>query len=224
MEVTQWKCLSILVKFLAPHGALNLAIRIGLLQCLSLVVSFFAFANRDDAFCHAPIRKVNSKRNHRKPTFFGAASESRQLASVQEQFADTFCRMIPNRRLPILIDLTTHQPHFAILQSGISFFDRASPVSKAFDFASMQYKTAFDRIKDFVLMTCLAIFGDGLVRRSAGRLGFGRFRILILRLAVRGRLLRFLLVQCLLAHSFWHRGEFENGKIVVELIGGRIKE
>jgi hypothetical protein len=27
-----------------------------------------------------------------------------------------------------------------------------------------------------------------------------------------------------LAHSFWHRGEFENGKIVVELIGGRIKE
>lgn len=73
-------------------------------------------------------------------------------------------------------------------------------------------------------MTCLAIFGDGLVRRRAGRLGFGRFRILILRLAARGRLLRFLLVQCLLAHSFWHRGEFENGKIVVELIGGRIKD
>lgn len=73
-------------------------------------------------------------------------------------------------------------------------------------------------------MTCLAIFGDGLVRRRAGRLGFGRFRILILRLAARGRLLRFLLVQCLLAHSFGHRWEFENGKIVVELIGGRIKD
>ena len=73
-------------------------------------------------------------------------------------------------------------------------------------------------------MTGLAIFGDGLVRRSAGRLGFVRFRILVLRLAARGRLLRFLLVQCLLTHSFWHRGEFENGKIVVELIGGRIKD
>jgi hypothetical protein len=27
-----------------------------------------------------------------------------------------------------------------------------------------------------------------------------------------------------LTHGFWHRGEFENGKIVVEFIGGRIKD
>lgn len=73
-------------------------------------------------------------------------------------------------------------------------------------------------------MTCLAIFRNGFVRRCCCRLGFGRVRILVLRLVVRGRLLRFLLVQCLLAHNLWQRWEFENGKMVVELVGGRIED
>ncbi len=137
--------------------------------------------------------------------------------------------MVPNGSLPVLLDFATDEPKFAVLDPRVSFIDGAFAIAQAFDFAAVQYDPALDRVEDFVLVFGFAIVGHHFVRvRGSARfcdLGFGPFFLGLGRLGFGGAGgLCFFLVQWLLAHIYFLRGDLKNSKCIVEFILGRVQD
>ena len=103
--------------------------------------------------------------------------------------------MVPETCLTVLVDLTAYEPHFAVGQSSVSFFNGAPTISKTFDFTAVQHNPTLDRVKNFILMPCLAVLSNHLVRGGVRRLHVGGLGIFLLRLRRRSRWLCFLLVK-----------------------------
>jgi hypothetical protein len=196
-------------------------------------VHLLSFADRDHALCNPSIRKIDSQWDHGQPSFFSSTSELMQLASMEQQLAIAFGRVIPNTCLSVFVDLATHQPHLARLKTRVSLFNGASTVAKTFDFAAMQHDPALDRIQDLVLKPSFPILSDHFVSRRGNRLGFGRLAFFVFGLRIRSRWLSFLFIQAL---RLYRERNLPAGKLVgpfvgklidciriVEVIGGRVE-
>ena len=131
-----------------------------------------AFAQGNHALGHRPIGKVNPQRDERQPPLLGPHCEPMQLPAMQQQLPHPLGRMIPKRRLPILVNLAIDQPQLPILEPRISLLDAASTVPQALDLAAMEHQPTLDRIEHLIVVLGLAVLGDTLKSRPGDRRSF----------------------------------------------------
>lgn len=149
----------------------NLSPRVGLLEHLSLVMQLAPLAQRDHALGNRPIGKIDPKWNQRQPPFLGLEPKTMELPSVQQQLTHPLGRMVPKRRLPILVDLAVDKPQLSIFESCISLLDAAASVPQALYLAAMENHPALDRIENLIVVLGLAVLGHTLEGRPFDRVG-----------------------------------------------------
>ena len=86
--------------------------------------------------------------------------------------------MVPETGLAILGDVGADEPQLLFLNPNISFIERDVAFAEAFDFASNQHHTAFDLLKDLVLVPRTPVLSDDLT--LVGRAIFGGLFLFLL--------------------------------------------
>ena len=137
--------------------------------------------DRHDHFDDPASVKEQSQWNQRQPFLESFLGKLVQLASVDQQLSGSFGFVVPETGLAILSDVSTDQPKLIFLDPHIGFIERDAAFAKAFDFASNEHHTAFDLLKDLVLVSRTPVLGDNLTL-----IGRAIFRCLFLFLLFAG--------------------------------------
>jgi hypothetical protein len=82
-------------------------------------------------------------------------------------------------REAVLLDVAPHEPDLVLLDPSISLFERQLPSAQAFDLAPHQHDPALQGVEHRVVVSGLAVVGDGLFVLVVGLLG-RRFVFLLL--------------------------------------------
>src|SRR5262249_48206442 len=108
----------------ARHGFADLALRFGLLLIFALVVQLLAVGNGQLDLGPA-VLEVHSQGNEGEAALRGLGGELGDLAAVQQQLARPLRLVIQPVAHRVFGDVAAEQPHFAVLDLGISVFEVA---------------------------------------------------------------------------------------------------
>ncbi len=156
---------------ISSHGAIHLTLAVGLFQGFSFVVQFLATAEPHQHL-RATFCEIHSQRDQRQPFFFGLTGKLGKLAAMDQQLARSGGDMIHAVGLDVFLDVTIHQPEFAIPHASVGLVQRELARAQALDFAADQCDAAFQRFQDIEPMTSLTVLGNQFVIRVLGLLGF----------------------------------------------------
>lgn len=119
--------------------------------------------------------EVDFQRYQRETFFVGPAGKALDFAAVQEQLSPASRGVIKVSRLLVLGNVAADEIDFAVLHAAVGLFKRNLSRPQAFDLASVQDETAFQRFDDLVFVPRTAVLCD---------------KPLVVVLAIDGRFLR----------------------------------
>ena len=149
----------------------DLTPRVGLLEHLSLVMHLAPLAQSDHALGNRSIGEIDPKWNERQTPLLGLEPKTMELPSMQQQLPHPLGRMIPKRRLSILVDFAVDEPQLSVFESCISLLDAAASVPQTLDLAAMENHPALDRIENLVVVLGFAVLCNTFEGRPFDRAG-----------------------------------------------------
>jgi len=106
--------------------------------------------------------KINFQRNERKSFCCRSHFTPPDLRTVEQKFPCTFRFMIEPIGLKVLLNIAVDKPDLTIFDLRIGLCKRAAAFAQALHFASDQNDAALIRIKNFVIMSGLAVLANDL--------------------------------------------------------------
>src|SRR6266508_1176504 len=148
------------------HPPLGLALR----DCLALVITLLAAAERDLQLRHSILEK-EAQRNDRRPGRLHVAFEFAYLCAMQEQAARAGRVVVRGASRRVMCDVRAHKPHLSVLRADVCFTDADAPVADGLDFCPQEGDARVQRAHDMVIVSgfavdCYRLFAHGGIREG----------------------------------------------------------
>src|SRR6266702_4235 len=151
-------------------GGACFAIRLAAFDRLALVVRLLALGQAD-GHLHTAVLQVHAHGHQRHPALDGLANQLSDLLSVEQQLPPTRRLVIAVAAVSVRADMHVVNPDFSRLDAREAVAEVRAAFPDRFHLRPEQRHARFEGLQQVVIVLCLAVVGDDLLRFLARGLG-----------------------------------------------------